>query len=231
MNQAETEAFTLRVRSMPRGEVMDLLYQNLHDTAFLLIAHHGHLREKQLLGGVFGHGGFVLASLWEVVDRLDSVYFYVFDKDSRYVIGSGSTKAGAISDAREFLLEADPVRLQAAFARFKRAADDKRQQDQEAREMAREEWMKAHARTSADKVKSISRRRKRIFDEADGKCHYCGTALTLDGKWHIEHKMPKALGGGDEPGNLVASCVPCNHEKIDTTDIEYKAKRAARGQA
>jgi 5-methylcytosine-specific restriction endonuclease McrA len=75
-------------------------------------------------------------------------------------------------------------------------------------------------------VKSISRRRQRIFDESGGRCHYCSTPLTLDGKWHIEHKMPRALGGDDEPGNLVAACVPCNFKKRDTTDLEFKAKLA-----
>jgi 5-methylcytosine-specific restriction endonuclease McrA len=68
----------------------------------------------------------------------------------------------------------------------------------------------------------VPRRRQRIFDASQGKCHYCGTALTLDGKWHIEHKMPKALMGTDEPTNLVASCVPCNTKKRDRTDIEFK---------
>lgn len=74
------------------------------------------------------------------------------------------------------------------------------------------------------KVKSIPRRRKQIFEASEGKCHYCATVLTLDGKWHIEHKMPKALGGSNERTNLVASCVPCNLAKRDTTDVEFKEK-------
>jgi 5-methylcytosine-specific restriction endonuclease McrA len=81
----------------------------------------------------------------------------------------------------------------------------------------------AKAKSGPAKPKKISKRAKAVFDASNGKCHYCGIALTLDGKWHIEHKMPRALFGGSEQSNLAASCVKCNHRKRDKTDIEFHA--------
>ena len=74
---------------------------------------------------------------------------------------------------------------------------------------------------------STSRRRRQIFERSDGKCHYCGTELQLGGKWHVEHQMPKALGGADDACNLVAACVPCNLSKRDRTAIEFVADQAS----
>lgn len=74
--------------------------------------------------------------------------------------------------------------------------------------------------------KKIPRRRRNIFDASSGKCHYCNVALEIAGKWHVDHKMPKALMGGDEPENLVASCIKCNLAKRDRTDKEFIAERA-----
>lgn len=73
------------------------------------------------------------------------------------------------------------------------------------------------------KPRKVSKRSKAVFEASDGKCHYCGMALTLDGRWHIEHKMPRALKGGSEMHNLAAACVPCNLRKKDRTDLEFQA--------
>lgn len=74
----------------------------------------------------------------------------------------------------------------------------------------------------------IGRRRRAIFEKGEGRCHYCAAPLTLDGLWHVEHRMPKALGGTNEPVNLVPSCAPCNFQKRDRTDIEFIALLAER---
>lgn len=75
------------------------------------------------------------------------------------------------------------------------------------------------------KPRKITKRAKAVFEASEGKCHYCGTVLTLNGKWHIEHKFPRALFGGSEQENLVAACAPCNHAKRDKTDLEFIALR------
>jgi 5-methylcytosine-specific restriction endonuclease McrA len=67
----------------------------------------------------------------------------------------------------------------------------------------------------------VPRRRAEIFERSQGKCHYCGEVLTLDGKWHVEHQFPRALGGGNGSLNLVAACVRCNLAKSDRTAIEF----------
>jgi 5-methylcytosine-specific restriction endonuclease McrA len=79
---------------------------------------------------------------------------------------------------------------------------------------------------SPEEPRSVSRRRREIFERSAGKCHYCGTPLTLVGKWHVEHQQPRALGGGDDPLNLVAACVRCNLAKSDRTALEFVVQQA-----
>lgn len=78
------------------------------------------------------------------------------------------------------------------------------------------------------KPRKVTRRARAVFEASDGKCHYCEAVLTLDGKWHIEHKFPRALFGGSEQENLVAACIPCNRAKRDKTDLEFQALLAAK---
>ncbi len=60
---------------------------------------------------------------------------------------------------------------------------------------------------------AVSRRLRYEVLRRDGhRCRYCGltaeaTALTVD------HVVPVALGGGDEPSNLVTACKDCNAGK------------------
>ena len=60
---------------------------------------------------------------------------------------------------------------------------------------------------------AVSRRLRFEILRRDGHtCRYCGmkapdVALTVD------HVIPVALGGGDEPNNLVAACTDCNNGK------------------
>ena len=52
-----------------------------------------------------------------------------------------------------------------------------------------------------------------------GKCIHCGSKLsvgldgTLFGDASIEHIVPRAHGGDDDPTNLALACAGCNHEK------------------
>jgi 5-methylcytosine-specific restriction endonuclease McrA len=220
--------------NLSRAELLDIYFDNVQQISLGVLKAHKYLRRKPLHGGPFGSGRFSVASSAYVLGGLDYVTYFVIDDQSGFVLSGDENRNTAVKAARGVLTEiSTSVRIQVECGKFAKLADAWREEEKK----LRQEQFDAHRaalaaeRSQQGNVKSISRRRRRIFDESGGKCHYCSTALTLDGKWHIEHKMPKALGGGDEPGNLVASCVPCNHEKIDTTDIEYKAKRAARGQA
>lgn len=59
-------------------------------------------------------------------------------------------------------------------------------------------------------------------------CRYCGRSAP-EVKLTVDHVLPVALGGQDEPTNLVTACVDCNsgkssmtadHEKVDAVSAE-----------
>ena len=60
---------------------------------------------------------------------------------------------------------------------------------------------------------TLSRRlRFEILRRDNYTCRYCG-ASAPDAKLTVDHVIPVALGGGDEPNNLVTACAPCNAGK------------------
>lgn len=76
---------------------------------------------------------------------------------------------------------------------------------------------KPHAkrRTASHKA----RLRERLFARQGGHCHYCREQMTMRDHHDapvrstdatIEHLVPRALGGGNTPQNLVAACSRCN---------------------
>lgn len=81
------------------------------------------------------------------------------------------------------------------------------------------------------------RLRFEILRRDNHACRYCGasapeTALVVD------HVVPVALGGSDEPTNLVAACAPCNSGKSATpadaaivADVQADALRWSRAMA
>lgn len=187
------------------------------------------ISSKPILGGVFGAGGYSIASQWTRHQKLDYVSYFVMHDESRFICARGDNIEDALDAGRLLLQKFSEVQLSVAFANYKTAlaAEIRAATEENARKFR--EYREANPTVTP--IKSIPKRRQKIFDESEGKCHYCGTALTLDGRWHIEHKMPRALMGTNEPGNLVAACVACNMKKRDTTDIEFKAKLAAKGAA
>lgn len=57
--------------------------------------------------------------------------------------------------------------------------------------------------------------RARIMETTQGRCWYCGT----DPATAIDHQIPVALGGTNDPANLVPACSRCNHlKKAKTVD-------------
>lgn len=77
---------------------------------------------------------------------------------------------------------------------------------------------------------AVSKRlRYEILRRDNHACRYCG-AEAPDVKLTVDHVTPVALGGSDEPTNLVTACAPCNSGKSSTTpdapliaDVEEKA--------
>lgn len=63
---------------------------------------------------------------------------------------------------------------------------------------------------------SVSKRlRFEIFRRDHHACRYCG-ATASDTKLTIDHVVPTALGGTDEPSNLVTACKDCNAGKTSS---------------
>lgn len=61
----------------------------------------------------------------------------------------------------------------------------------------------------------------------DGKlCVYCGKEVR-GRQLHIDHKMPIARGGTDDPDNLCVSCANCNRRKHTMTAEEFRWQEAS----
>ena len=161
--------------------------------------------QRPIYGGVFGHGQYSLATMATISNGLHSVRFMVVEPRGGAVISAADDKLLAIEAARRVLRLAPPAPAP--------AANDPA-------------WLQCPLWSDLPfdhrpKVRTVSRRRGEVFARSEGRCHYCGTQLTLDGRWHVEHQQPRALGGGDHPLNLVAACVPCNLAKSDRTALEF----------
>lgn len=77
------------------------------------------------------------------------------------------------------------------------------------------------------------RLRYEVLRRDNHTCRYCG-ASAPDVKLTIDHVTPVALGGRDEPSNLVTACEPCNSGKssvpadaLVVADVEENALRWA----
>ena len=60
------------------------------------------------------------------------------------------------------------------------------------------------------------------FNRQDnGVCNYCGNRYPYD-KLHMEHMIPKELGGPDDRRNMQLACETCNSLKGTSTDLEFR---------
>jgi hypothetical protein len=165
------------------------------------------LLQRPIFGGPFGEDGrYALASMPCVSRGLYAIRYMVVQPQAGVVLSVSEDKVQALALARQRL-----------------AANDKHQIEEKPAvqgELFAEEPLLSPSLAPAS-AQYVSRRRRVIFESSGGRCHYCGTPLNLTGKWHIEHQLPRALGGGDDGLNLVAACVPCNLGKSDRTAIEF----------
>ncbi len=64
-----------------------------------------------------------------------------------------------------------------------------------------------------DGLMAVSRRlRYEVLRRDNHTCRYCGGTAT-DVALTVDHVIPTALGGSDDPSNLVTACQPCNAGK------------------
>lgn len=181
--------------------------------------------EKQILGWSFGGGEFYLACIaeWKYEKFIGPPAFewLVYEKTSNTrITWNVDSKAAALAGARRRLTNAPEDHITRIFTE---------RREQAAREAAECAIRIAKGR-KPKAPRKIGKRLREIFAAENGKCHYCKTDLELTGTWEVDHKMPRALGGGNERVNLVAACMPCNRAKKDKTDVEFFEFLTARGQ-
>ena len=74
---------------------------------------------------------------------------------------------------------------------------------------------------------AISKRLRFEILRRDGHtCRYCGRS-TPEVKLTVDHVVPVALGGADDPTNLVAACIDCNAGKSSVAGDQQKVTAAA----
>jgi len=74
---------------------------------------------------------------------------------------------------------------------------------------------------------SLSKRIRFEVLKRDGfRCRYCGIS-SLSALLHVDHVIPRAEGGTDDPANLIASCAACNLGKSDVQLDESRIPRVS----
>jgi hypothetical protein len=59
--------------------------------------------------------------------------------------------------------------------------------------------------------------RYEVLRRDGNRCRYCGNTAAEGATLTIDHVVPVALGGGDDPSNLVAACRDCNAGKTSSS--------------
>jgi 5-methylcytosine-specific restriction endonuclease McrA len=55
----------------------------------------------------------------------------------------------------------------------------------------------------------------------DGKCAYCGVKPRKARDGHLDHLIPRSLGGSNAPDNIVYACKKCNEAKGDRSVFDW----------
>jgi len=63
-----------------------------------------------------------------------------------------------------------------------------------------------------------------FFLDRKGACQTCNMTIQAGKPWDIDHILPLALGGTNEPNNLQILCRPCHSAKTTQSDIPRIAK-------
>lgn len=72
------------------------------------------------------------------------------------------------------------------------------------------------------KRRESGKQRFRIFVRDKFRCQYCTKRFTDVSKLTLDHIIPRAQSGSDDPENLATSCIPCNQRKGSRTPDEAR---------
>src|SRR5262249_9898637 len=67
--------------------------------------------------------------------------------------------------------------------------------------------------------------KEQAYERANGRCEIpeCGSELEL-GRFHYDHIVPDAIGGGNDLGNCQVICILCHRDKTGGKDAPVIAK-------
>ena len=68
---------------------------------------------------------------------------------------------------------------------------------------------------------------RKQYDAQGGRCYWCG--VDVGDKYHADHIIPLARGGGNSAANIVIACPPCNMRKGTKLPEEFLGPSAADG--
>lgn len=70
-------------------------------------------------------------------------------------------------------------------------------------------------------IRAMGSTRSSILRRDGHRCAYRGSSpVCVTRATSVDHVLPRSRGGGDDPANLVAACLPCNQLKGDRTPEE-----------
>jgi len=72
---------------------------------------------------------------------------------------------------------------------------------------------------------SLAPLRTTLWKIQNGRCHYCGRYVP-EHEATLDHCVPRSLGGPDKAENAVMACLPCNRDKADMLEEEFRVKIA-----
>lgn len=88
-------------------------------------------------------------------------------------------------------------------------------------------WIPEHQETLIEDLAAYGQNFRDMARKCQNdRCWYCGNPFG-DQTPHLEHQVPRALGGRNNIANLVLACAPCNLSKGARTVTEFRAFRAA----
>lgn len=117
--------------------------------------------------------------------------------------------------------EANPEKVRAAnaYATNREVIVASRSRHRDTRR-ANDATRRARKRAAGGSYKSDDVARLKVLQK--GKCAACAGRLD---KYHVDHVVPLALGGGNDCANLQLLCPSCNHRKGALHPLEFARKR------